>query len=88
MRTTVAMRTCKTCRKYRRCLEGSREYPCRGWERRKYDAKQRNTGNPLDPHRRPQAGISSEKNQLEGDVQARDAQSMGDRYRGVPVSST
>lgn len=29
------MRTCKTCRKYRGCLESSREYPCRGWERRK-----------------------------------------------------
>lgn len=28
------MRTCKTCRKYKGCLEGSREYPCRDWERR------------------------------------------------------
>ena len=28
------MRTCKTCRRYRCCLEGDREYPCRDWERR------------------------------------------------------
>lgn len=28
------MRTCKTCRKYRGCLESSWEYPCRDWERR------------------------------------------------------
>lgn len=28
------MRTCKTCRKYKGCLESSREYPCRDWERR------------------------------------------------------
>ena len=28
------MRTCKTCRKYRGCLESSREYPCRDWGRR------------------------------------------------------
>lgn len=29
-----SMRTCKTCRKYRGCLESGREYPCRDWERR------------------------------------------------------
>lgn len=64
------MRTCKTCRKYRRCLEGSREYPCRDWERRKYNAGQRDTGNPHenDRHRQPQAGVPPAKNQLAGDV--------------------
>lgn len=50
-----SVRTCKTCRKYRRCLEGSREYPCRDWERREYSAGQRDTGNPHehDRHRQP-----------------------------------
>lgn len=83
-----SMRICKTCRKYRRCLEGSREYPCRDWERRKYDAKQRNTGNPLDPHRRPQAGIPSAQDQLAGDVQKGDAERVPLGAAGIRTGAT
>lgn len=37
------MRTCKTCRKYRGCPEGDREYPCRDWERRKRRGRNHST---------------------------------------------
>ena len=38
------MRTCKTCRKYKGCLESSREYPCMDWERRdKHDERYNGT---------------------------------------------
>ena len=47
------MRTCKTCRKYKGCLESSREYPCRDWERRDKHGRNHSTsaGARRDPAR-------------------------------------
>lgn len=35
------MRTCKTCRRYKWCIESDREYACTGWERRRHGRKKR-----------------------------------------------
>ena len=92
------MRTCKTCRKYRGCLESSREYPCRDLERRdKHDRRRERTqtGARCDParshpeadHRPGQAQDHPAQESAEGQVsEVADRDSIriaGDEYDSV-----
>lgn len=52
------MRTCKTCRKYKGCLEGDREYPCRDWERRDKHDKRYDGNNPAATGTQPDPAAS------------------------------
>lgn len=38
--------SCKTCRKYNKCMEALRFYPCKDYERRKENAKSNINKNP------------------------------------------
>ena len=65
------MRTCKTCRKYRGCPEGDREYPCRDWERRKRRGRNHSTAAGA---RRDPAASRTPGNHRPGKAQAHPAQ--------------
>ena len=69
------MRTCKTCRKYKGCLESSREYPCRDWERRdKHDRRHDGNNTTAAGDQPDPAGAYSQTDHRPGKAQAHPAQ--------------
>lgn len=84
------MRTCKTCRKYKGCLESSREYPCRDWERRDKRGRNHSTsaGARPDPARlHPEADHrprTAQAHPAQESAEGQDNPGLGDRI-GVTV---